>query len=527
MVSRLLHRCVDDVRGNVALVFALALLPIMAAVGCAIDGVRWYNAMNKTTAAVDSALLSGARAMQLDGANEAAALDTARRVYASNVAARTQVDSDTVDFELVDGKKAMSVTGDAFLKTSFLSIVGKQTLSLVPPGKAKASFVASGNNKGSDIEISLMLDVTGSMCNDGSGPCTSGTKIDGVKAAAQDLVNIVIEDTPSPSYVSRVALVPFSTRVRLESASGDGSLMKAATNLDPTWTGYYRECTAGSGTAGSSTETNGTWVCTQEQTSHVTWQIYPCVTERIYGSSWDSSDTVDYTDAAPGTDKWINAHGGNRDVLSWDSTDSNYPTDYDGKTSATPSYNWNYGPGRWCEDVPEANTIMPLTSDKAALSARIANLEAGGATAGALGVAWTWYTISPNWDQVFKAPSKPGSYSDLTTKQASGAPKLRKVAVLMSDGVFNALRGQKDQPPAQVSAHAKKLCENMKATGIEVYSVAFDLESLSASDRAIAEEVMTKCATDLSHFYSTLTVNDLKTAFRDIALKTSPVRLTQ
>lgn len=516
-------RFCHDTRGSTALVFALSVMPLMAAVGCAIDGVRWFDAKRKTELAVDSALLAGARSMQLDGSNEDGALQTAKRVYTANISARTPVDSDDVDFELVDAKKAIGVKGDATIKTAFLSVVGVKTLSLIPKAKAaKATFIASGNNKGSDIEISLMLDVTGSMCNDGSGPCTSGVKIDGLKAAAKDLVNIVIEDTPSPVYKSRVALVPFSTRVRVEPDSGNGSLMKKVTNLDPTWSGYVRECLVGNWTAGGTSEQGGTWVCTQEQTSQVTWKVYPCVTERVFDGTG-----VEYTDAVPGSNMWLNAHSGNRDPLSWDSTDTNPPTGYDGKTAATPSYNWNYGPSPWCEDMPDANTVMPLSSDKAALSSQIDGLEASGATAGALGVAWTWYMLSPNWDTVWTGTAKPGTYGDLTTKQPSGAPKLRKVAVLMSDGVFNALRGNKDQSPAVVSGHAKQICTNMKATGIEVYSVAFDLDSLPASDRAIAEEVMKNCATDLSHFYSTLTVNELQAAFRDIALKVSPVRLTQ
>lgn len=525
MTARFLNRFAANDRGSVAIVFALSLLPVAAAVGCAIDGVRWFDAKRKTELAVDSALLAGARAMQLDRSAEEAALAAARRVYASNITARGPVATDTVDFDLVDDKKAIAVKGDATVKTAFLALIGQTTLSIVPQGRAlKAEFKASGS-RGSDIEISLMLDVTGSMCNDGSGPCTTGTKLDGLKAAAQDLVNIVLDDTPS-NFKTRVALVPFSTRVRVETNTGDGTLMKAVTNMNPTWNGYYRTCLAGNWVPNGGSESGGTWTCTSEQTELVNWKIYPCVTERVLTGNWDGTG-VDYTDTKPGSGMWLNAHGGNRDPLSWDSTDSNYPTGADGKTSSAPSYNWNYGPDRWCEDAPESNTIMPLTTDKTALVDRIQNLEAVGATSGALGVAWSWYMLSPKWDTVWTGNSKPGPYSDLTSLQPSGAPKLRKVAILMSDGVFNALRGAKDQSASMVSNHAKTICDNMKSSGVEVYSVAFALDELPAADRAIAEMVMKNCATDLSHFYSTLTVNDLQAAFRDIALKYSVVRLTQ
>ena len=55
---------------------------------------------------------------------------------------------------------------------------------------------------GTNVETSLMLDVTGSMCQ----PCT---KIDAVKSAAKDLIDIVVWADQS-KYYSRVALAPFA-----------------------------------------------------------------------------------------------------------------------------------------------------------------------------------------------------------------------------------------------------------------------------------------------------------------------------
>jgi hypothetical protein len=63
--------------------------------------------------------------------------------------------------------------------------------------------------KGESLEISLMLDLTGSICD----PCT---KIDDLKAAAKDLVDIVIWDDQT-AYSSRVALSPFAPAVNVGS----------------------------------------------------------------------------------------------------------------------------------------------------------------------------------------------------------------------------------------------------------------------------------------------------------------------
>ena len=180
-----------------------------------------------------------------------------------------------------------------------------------------------------------------------------------------------------------------------------------------------------------------------------------------------------------------------------------------------------------CEDVPETNILMPLTSDKAGLTTRINTLEGFGSTSGALGTAMAWYTLSPNWGSVWGSGSIPGPYSDLAVIQPNGKPKLRKVAVLMSDGVYNTLRGWKGQSQQTVAGHAKQICTSMKAAGIEIYSVGFALNELPLAEREIAEDTLKSCGTDLQHFYSTLTADELKVAFKEIALSLTTVFLSQ
>jgi Flp pilus assembly protein TadG len=525
-VFKICMRFARDERGATAIMFAVSLIPIMAALGAAIDGARWYNARQRTSASVDSAVLAGARALQVDPGNTAAALDTAKTLYLANAAKRGAVKSDTVQFVLTDSDSAVTVTGNAVINTTFLQVVGIKDLPLLPHGSAgaKASFRRS-INQGSNIELSLVLDFTGSMCNDGTGPCTSSSKIDGLKTAAKDLVNIVVQDTQSP-YTSRIALVPFSTRIRVEADSGNGSMMKKLTNLDPTWTGWYRECIAGTGDGGA--EGGGNWSCQQYANQLKTnWKILPCVTDRVYGTTWSESDQMDYTDEAPGPGRWLNAHGGDRAPFFGDSSGNYpYPTGT-GSSSSQPADHWTYSESAFCGDVDNNNIVTPLSANKTLLKSQIDGYSAGGATAGALATAWSWYTLSPKWSTIWNSASLPGTYSDLTNLQSSGAPKLRKVVVLMTDGVFNSFRGGKDFSQTMVSNHAKNLCAAMKAQDIEIYTVGFALDELTSSKRTIAEDVLKSCGTDLAHFYATLTIPELQAAFRDIAVKVTPIRLTQ
>ena len=42
-----------DERGSVAIMFTLLLVPMMAAIGIAVDGARWYSARQVTSGAIE------------------------------------------------------------------------------------------------------------------------------------------------------------------------------------------------------------------------------------------------------------------------------------------------------------------------------------------------------------------------------------------------------------------------------------------------------------------------------------------
>jgi len=96
-------------------------------------------------------------------------------------------------------------------------------------------------------------------------------------------------------YTSKVAIVPFSTRIRVGQDGAGGAMMTKLTNLPATWSGWYKECTNGSGSGGS--EDGGNWTCSTYQNQYMTnWKIMPCVTDRYY----NSTSSFDLTDDAPG-----------------------------------------------------------------------------------------------------------------------------------------------------------------------------------------------------------------------------------
>lgn len=91
---------------------------------------------------------------------------------------------------------------------------------------------------------------------------------------------------------------------------------------------------------------------------------------------------------------------------------------------------------------------------------------------------------------------------------------VRKIMVLMTDGA-NTLSAT---PPtvwgtdvSETNARTQELCNNVKAKGIELYTVTFDVTDTSIKD------LMRTCASDTAKFFDAANGGQLQIAFRDIA----------
>jgi Flp pilus assembly protein TadG len=208
--------------------------------------------------------------------------------------------------------------------------------------------------------------------------------------------------------------------------------------------------------------------------------------------------------------------------------------------------------------------LMPLTDSKSAMNTAIDAMQAQGSSAGQVGIAWGWYTLSPDFG-LWSGISVPASYT---------APKTRKVAILMSDGEYNSayckgvISGKPynnswsgndfdhincapdndptynaatypplpfGSTPAQTTIYnttakeksvyvqSKALCAAMKAKGIEIYTIEFLLDS-SYPDRV---DVLASCATDASHRVTASSNSELQTAFAKIASTLTDMRVAK
>jgi hypothetical protein len=224
-----------------------------------------------------------------------------------------------------------------------------------------------------------------------------------------------------------------------------------------------------------------------------TYYLSDCVVER--------TGTQKYTDAAPKSGQYVTAH-------------------------YTFNFTWAGFTQKGVCAVPAGSEVMPLTGDVSALTAKVDSLSASGGTAGHLGTAWAWYTLSPNWNSLWPTANQASAY---------GTGKLNKIAILMTDGEYNTqynssgISVDMNAYPSCPSAangcsttQARQLCTNMKAAGITIYTIGF---ALGGNQNAI--DTLNQCATDSTKFYNASNGDQLKQAFRDIGLKLSSLFLSQ
>ena len=547
--ARLALKFRDDTSGNVAIVFALMGVVLMVAIGAAVDVGRWLHARDQTVAAIDAAVLAGGRALQTNS-TEAVAIAAAKKYYDENVTSRLRVINDTVTFKVAPDGMGITGSGTAEIKTPFLSFANVNSLPLLSSSQTEfgKSEIAVGGNNGQNLEVSLILDITGSM---------AGQKLTDLKTAAKDLVNIIIREKSS-EYTSKVALVPYSMGVnagdyadKVRGAPPAPKTITKATKANPVVITAKAHGFANNdivyitGVKGM-TQLNGKPYTVKNKTTN-TFELYSVVANgsatkingsgySTYSSGGDAYCTKDRCEYR----QFFNPSSQSRVFLKSKCVAERTGTaayNDDAPNTASTLVGANYpAPDNTCP----TNEIQPLTSDKQSVLNQISALDDGGSTAGQIGIAWGWYMLSPNFGYLWPS-NQPAPYGDLKALNDHGAPKLKKIAVIMTDGDFNtpyctgviskdALSGS-GAPADHINcnatnsnsfAQAKLLCTAMKKAGITVYTVGFDVANLAA-----ARQVMTECATDPTTAYIADDGEELAQAFRDIALKMTSLYISK
>lgn len=171
--------------------------------------------------------------------------------------------------------------------------------------------------------------------------------------------------------------------------------------------------------------------------------------------------------------------------------------------------------GRSIGDCPADAEVMALTNDRRALISEINGWSVSTSTAGHLGTAWAWYLVSPEWSSIWPSSARPAAYGDGRTM---------KVAILMTDGIYNTVGGVNGGDVSATADQSKRFaidtCEAMKARGVIVYTVGFEVPR-------DVRPTLASCASDASKFYDAADGTALRLAFRAIASEINNLRISR
>jgi Flp pilus assembly protein TadG len=232
----ILKRLASDDRGSVNVMFAVGLLPLLLAVGSAVDYDRATGIQARLQSAADSTALAMAKqAGQLTDADlQAKGVDYFEGAFSSqwtdagpNRTARQFLRN---SLTVTKTGKTVNVDVKGLYPTTFMKLAGLNDVALAASGQA-----AWGTRK---IEVALVLDNTGSM---------AGAKITELKKAAKTLVSTLETASKEPDQI-KIALVPFNTQVHMDAAAyrNDSWLDFASYGVNKaTWTGCVTDRNSG------------------------------------------------------------------------------------------------------------------------------------------------------------------------------------------------------------------------------------------------------------------------------------------
>ncbi|MEO1314172.1 MAG: hypothetical protein AAFV27_09895, partial [Pseudomonadota bacterium] len=396
--------------------------------------------------------------------------------------------------EIAGGRK-ISATASYDLDTFFLHMVGFDEIGVAVANQAEQAA--------SDIEISLILDVSGSMTQDSSWNA-GGTRLTDLQDAANKFIDTVMTDDNKDR--TTISIVPYSAQVNL---SDD---LASVYNINRHHT--YANCVnfATTDYADRAISTSTSLAQTEHFSDYNRTEYYWVTVTR-----WE----------------WQRTRWGWRQVP---------VRRYEQRSRQVPA---NF----LCPD--DINQVLPFSNDKTALKAAINNLQPENWTAAYTGMKWGVALLDPSAQPVVNKLIQQGKLSS----EFTGWPRswtdgrTRKIIVLMSDG-RNTIQyrpnadGYASQTPdywnetgfpsywlekaidnendGKGDDYLEDICDAAKASSNAIiYTVGFELQT--SADAAAA---LSNCASSPSTAYLVEGVN-IDLAFANIAAQIENLKLTR
>jgi hypothetical protein len=530
-------------RGAVAAILGLAIIPLVAVLGLAIDTGRGYMLKSKLSYAIDAAGLAGGRAFETDLREQDIAMFFEANFPTGYMGSELLPDNPIVTFD--DANNRIIIEATATVPTAFMGVVGVHEM------RVSARTVIQRELRG--MELVLVMDNTGSMRGNGG--------MDAMKPAATELINILYGDRETvPQFW--VGLVPYVASVNIGTQHEDWLTGYDAGDYEPTtWKGCVeaREYPRDSNDDPPDVERWRPfhWATTLHQ--------YANPWHNPSAGSFSASDRTTWGPYIPGDNEW-NPDGSESDLR----LDNDH------------YQNWGTGPNLGCGPA-----ITPLVASKTRILDAIDEMAPWhrGGTMANLGLAWGWRVISPRWRGLWD-----GDLPDELPLDYE-AQNMEKVVILLTDGnnewydwpgpdsatVPNTASGncgegstvvplgglpgdnnargtgststcgilRSTYPGSDYNAYGRlsegrlgttsksaanavlddrmlDMCENMKAEGIIIYTMTF-----GPSPDAGTKTLFESCATESDMYFHAATSATLQQAFVEIADQLSALRIAE
>ena len=571
-------------RGNVAMMFAISLVPLSIAAGVGLDFARAAMVRNAMSEALDAAALAVG---STSGLNSTTATTLAQKYFTANYTGATSEGTPTCCTVSYNSSGSVTVSATDQMPATLLKIAGYTQLPVTA-----SSTVVWGQSK---LWVALVLDNSGSMSQSDS----TGSKMTALKNASAQLLTI-LQNASSTAGDVQVAIAPFVNVINIGTSYVGSSWIDwtdweapppnvtLSTSLGPNgdcpftgvdWRGGATEqspygfgCTTGSANGSSGVNTipasglicpgidsgdyntahrdryyNGCWTSTPTTTTstsngtvtntNLCTNSSSCTVASYCGGYPNSSSSTSGNSTTVTTNTCAcNTTSGSKNTCVKTSTPVTTTTTIGAPYTHTWTVN-NHSTWSGCiMDRTQDYDIHNTTPTSTATNFPATNpATCPDATVTTLGYNWTSLSsqiqaMQPN-GRTNQAIGVAHGWQLLTPGNPYGAPSVpnntSRYIILLSDGLNTQDRWwgngstEMSTEDGYIDAREKSTCDNAKADGITIYSIYLNIGG-DADSAPLAY-----CASDSSKYFALTSTNAVVSTFNQIAQQITAVRVSQ
>jgi Flp pilus assembly protein TadG len=542
-MNRQFARFAGAEHGNIAVIFAIALVPVLGFVGAAVDYSRAVQARSSLQVALDSAALMVSKDLTNGTITEADIEAKVKSYFTGLYTGRTGTVS-TADIRASYTPKDSSgisnivVTGSGTMPTNFMRIAGYPTL-----GFNANSTSAWGNTR---MRVAMVLDNTGSMASNG--------KMSALQSAAKDMIDTLASYNKQTGDVY-ISIVPFSKDVNVGTANVGASWINWSewegeppilvnnkssafnsavggsncpfTNSSHGFTCMDRPATVSGATSVSRIPSSGTYagyICPSIDSGRKLpgkSSVYynGCYTT-VTGSSASCGSNTACTCTGSGSGKICHLWRGDGTAATaaaaparstWTGCVNDRDQDYDTRNAAPGSGGGSpssqFYAEQWSGCLPA--TVTSMSNQWQTLKDQISAMSPSGNTNQAVGLAWGWQSLSTS-NPPIAAPAKANNYV------------YKDYIVLLSDGLNTQNRWSTTQ--SDIDARQQILCQNIKAdtsNPVTIFTIQVNINNADPKS-----QVLQDCATN-GYFQMITSASQTSDAFKNILTQISKLRVAK